>query len=123
MYLLIIIFLAIIFGSLGQLAFKSAMVGIGKVDKLLDALNPSRLYDIFTNKFILLGLFLYFISTSFYLVVLSNTDLSYAYPLVVGLSFVSVSILAMVIFGENISLLRWLGIILIIAGGYFIGRS
>lgn len=57
-----------------------------------------------------------------WLVVLDHTDLSYAHA-ITSLSYVSVAALSVLCLGESISLTQALGIALILAGVWFVGKS
>lgn len=57
-----------------------------------------------------------------WMTVLSNADLSYAQP-ITALSYVTVSVVAVVLFGENIPLQRMIGIAMILLGVWFISST
>lgn len=95
-----------ILGALGQLLFK-----IG--------LNDSGLDLIF---FILFGIISYGISTIIYLYVLGRAHLSWTYGLG-GLSYIFASLFALIFINEPITLLRWVGILVIALGTTLIGIS
>lgn len=52
--------------------------------------------------------------------ILSRQHLSYAYPIVVGLSFINISLVSTIYLGEEISIRRLLGIVLVAAGIFVI---
>lgn len=64
---------------------------------------------------IFLGLLAYVLSTVCWLAVLSKTDLSFAYPMI-SIGYVAVLIIGWLAFDEEVSLLRWLGVVLICIG-------
>lgn len=53
---------------------------------------------------------------------MSTPDVSFMYPLL-SLGYIVTAILAFVFIGENITLLRWAGIVVIIAGCFMITKS
>jgi len=55
-------------------------------------------------------------------VILSETELSYAYP-IVSLSYIIVIFGSIILFHEDVSLLRWIGVILICIGVCVVARS
>ncbi|MGE4357225.1 MAG: EamA family transporter [Candidatus Omnitrophota bacterium] len=57
----------------------------------------------------------YFTSSLIWLMVLSRAELSYAYPML-SLGYIMIVFLSWIIFKENVSFWRWLGIILISFG-------
>jgi drug/metabolite transporter (DMT)-like permease len=67
------------------------------------------------SPFILAGLALYGVATLVWFVVLSTTDLSYAYPLQ-SMAYIIGVIAAWLIFNEAIPLTRWAGVIVIMGG-------
>jgi uncharacterized membrane protein len=68
------------------------------------------------------GLFLYIISAAIWLVVLSAVDLSFAYPFL-GFTYVLVLVFSKFILKEDVSLIRWIGTIIITIGVIVISRG
>jgi multidrug transporter EmrE-like cation transporter len=62
------------------------------------------------------------VSSVFWLVILSRIDLSYAYPMV-SIGYIAVVLFSYFVFKENVSLIRWIGVITICAGVFLISRS
>lgn len=100
--LLMILLLSTFLGSLGQLAFKVGLMT--------------------SAWYIFAGLMAYAISTVIFLYVLSRTHLSWTYG-IGGLSYVFASILAFFVLGEQITPVRWVGIIVIAVGTALVGLS
>ncbi|RLE07399.1 hypothetical protein DRZ78_03025 [Candidatus Aerophobetes bacterium] len=117
----LLIFISVGLGVLGQLSMKQGMSKIGLVSFGFPTLL-SNLLRIITAPFVLLGLFLYAISTIFWLVVLSRVDLSYAYPMI-SIGYVLILILSWALFNEHISSIRALGVLLICIGVFLISKS
>jgi len=116
--LLILVLCALI--SLGQVFLKTGLEKFGK-------LTPSdffsrRIVEMIKEKNLVLGVILYAISTLLWLIILSRVELSFAYPLV-ALSYLFGVIFAKIFLGESISLLRWIGALIIILGVFFILKS
>ena len=77
--------------------------------------------DLLTNwQFALCGL-LYGAGTVLWFYIIKHFPFSMAYPMV-SLSYVFGMIAAMLVFHEEVSLTRWLGVLLIMAGCYFIAK-
>lgn len=114
---LVLIFITVSLGVLGQLSLKRGMTNVGTIN-IGDLFTP-RLLSIITEKFVIAGIFLYFLASVLWLVVLSQEDLSFAYPLI-GLGYILTAILAKFFFNENLTLFRIIGVLLIAAGAYFI---
>lgn len=68
------------------------------------------------------GLFLFGIATLLWFVVLSNLNLSVAYPLQ-SISYVIGIIVAIIIFKEDVILVQWIGLALILIGVYLVSRT
>lgn len=62
------------------------------------------------------GVFLYAIAILLWFNVISTEPLSVAYPLLVSLTFIFVTLGAVVLFGETLSMMRFIGIIIILIG-------
>lgn len=58
------------------------------------------------------GLVCYALSTVCWLAILSKVDLSFAYPMI-SIGYVAVLLMGAFVFGEDVTLLRWLGVLLI----------
>ena len=116
------IFVSVLIGVFGQLSLKTGMTQVGRIDAQVLS-HPIQLFvRIFTTPIILAGLALYIVGTLIWLVVLSRLDLSFAYPLV-ATTYVFTPLLAHLILREPIPSLRWLGIVLILAGVYIVARA
>jgi multidrug transporter EmrE-like cation transporter len=74
------------------------------------------------NLFVLSGLFLYVVSVAVWLLVLSRVEVSFAYPLL-SAGYIVNAVAGRYLFQENLSLTRIAGILIIIAGVYFVARS
>lgn len=68
------------------------------------------------------GLGVYAISTAIYFYVLSRTHLSWAYGLT-GISYIVAVVFAATILMENVTLLRWFGVIVIALGVVLVSLS
>lgn len=64
----------------------------------------------------LLGLLIYFGGFLLYLYLVQKYPLSYVFPIVIGLNYVSVVLAAALILGEGIRIWQWLGIAAVFAG-------
>jgi uncharacterized membrane protein len=68
------------------------------------------------------GLCAYAISTAIYFYVLSRVNLSWAYGLN-GITYVLAVVLAATVLAENVSVLRWIGVAVIVIGVVVVGSS
>jgi drug/metabolite transporter (DMT)-like permease len=122
LFALLLVGACIVTGVAGQMLLKNGMNKIGKIDNFGELFAPQNLSKMLSNIFIILGLCAYALSAIFWMGALSTLDLSFSYPLI-SLSYVIVAVLAFFVFKENITLIRWGGIFLIIFGSFLISRS
>jgi drug/metabolite transporter (DMT)-like permease len=122
MFALTLVLICVFAGAAGQILWKEGMSNLGRINGIGDLLQVKTVWDIFTNKYIILGIILYAISVFLWLGAMSTLDVSFMYPLL-SLGYIVTAILALVFIGENITLLRWAGIVVIIAGCFMITKS
>ena len=70
---------------------------------------------LFFLPMVLLGLVVYALSAVCWLAILSKVDLSFAYPMI-SIGYVAILLMGWLVFGEQVSWLRWLGVMLISMG-------
>jgi len=109
----------IVLNVLGHVFLKAGMNKIGGISPVQLLSNFTK---VFSTPFVILGLFCYVFSVGMYMVVLSKTHLSYAYPLLTSLAYIFIILVSWQIFKEPFSTLKWLGILLIFVGVILIGR-
>jgi multidrug transporter EmrE-like cation transporter len=119
MSVLILMFSAIVLNVCGHLFLKAGMNRVGTIS--LDQLVVS-FGNIFSTPFVILGLLSYVSSVAMYMVVLSRVDISYAYPLMMGLGYVLIVLFSWQIFAEPFSTFKWIGIVLILIGVFLLGK-
>jgi len=110
-----------IFGVTAQLILKRAVVALGPLTLRPDTL-PSVALALVLSPLVILGLAVYVTGTFFWLVALSRTDLSYAYPFA-SLNYVLVLISSWWLLGEQPSLPRIIGVVVICFGVWAISRT
>lgn len=118
----LLIFVAMLLGAAGQLALKIGMNRVGAVDSVNLARFWEAFIPIFSQPLVWVGLALYGISSLVWLIVLSRLDLSYAYPLLASM-YIVLPLLSMVFLKESIPPLRWLGMLVVIAGVILVSRG
>ena len=109
---LLLIFAGVIICTVGQVMMKIGMNRIGEIS--LNDLSGT-IIKVTTSPLLILAMFLYVIGFCIWLVVLSRANLSMAYP-ILALSYAMVPLAAWGILGEPISLIRWIGILIICFG-------
>ncbi|MCJ7789152.1 MAG: SMR family transporter [Candidatus Atribacteria bacterium] len=122
MFTLTLVLICIFAGAIGQICFKYGLGNIHEINGMEDLLKFKTIFEIITNKYIILGVFLYGSSFILWMAALSTLDVSFMYPLL-SLGYVITAILAVIFLGENITIIRWIGIILIVTGCFFITNT
>jgi drug/metabolite transporter (DMT)-like permease len=116
----ILIFISVLMVDFGQLLLKNGLNQIGSFDFGIGLLNLAFL--IISNPYVIFGLILLVGSSVTWLLALSKTELSYAYP-ILSLGYVVVTVLSFMYLGETISPLRWIGLAVIVGGVYLLSKS
>jgi len=111
--LLFIVF-TIVFTVIGQLMVKKGTLEIGTSPSHL-ALLPRFIWRVFTNLYVLIGLVCAVCAAVAWAVAVSRVYLSIAYPFM-GLAIVLVLAFSGVMFGEVVSMGRWLGVLIVCVG-------
>ena len=111
---LMLILISVSIGAIGQIAFKYGAMDLEKNPgiTLLDKLKWP----------LVVGLFLYGVSTILWILALRKVDLSYAYPMV-SLGYAFVFIASYFFFHEPISWLRMGGLVFILTGIVMVAKS
>ena len=109
----------IILGVVGQFLMK---FGVNKVGGLEELGLVKFMTAAVLSPFIILGLGFYAFSAVLWVVMLSKLDLSVAYP-ALSLGYVLVLLVSMFFLGEQVSLAKFGGVLLIMAGIVIIFRS
>ncbi|MBC7326527.1 EamA family transporter [bacterium] len=109
--------LALSLGVVGQISLKWGLRQEGK----LEGFNL-HFVRAFFNPWVLGGLFSYAVSSLFWLIALSQAQLSFVYPFI-SLNFAFIALLSWLIFQDTMNIYRILGILLICLGVFFVSRS
>lgn len=126
--ILIILVIAFSFEAFGVIVLKRGLDQIGpryteRKTTMPVGKNVLKLVgDWFTNKDVLLGLLL---ETAFFILLqylLAQRDVSFVWPLT-AVSFIMTTLAAKFFLGEQVSAVRWTGVVLIVIGAAFISYS
>jgi uncharacterized membrane protein len=115
------IFMSVILGVLGQLSLKQGMLKVGSFPRHLNEIYFFYLKALL-NPYIWLGFISYGLSFLIWLGILSKIELSYARPMVAS-GYILVALFSWWLWGENLNLQRWMGIILITVGVILVART
>ena len=120
--LLLILLIGLIFESTGVVLLKKGMTQIGEV-KSVTATEVWRVVKTgAANPQIISGVFFEALFFVCLLVLMARSDISFLWPLT-GLSFVFATFAAMLFLHEQVSVVRWLGVVLIMLGAACISYS
>ena len=108
----ILIFIASIIGAFGSLLLK---MGSSKFQLSFRSGLIKAILTILKNWKLILGLFLYVVSTVFFIIVIKTTDLSIAYPMT-SMTYIMVIALSMIFLKEKLNTYKFAGIVAIILG-------
>ena len=107
--------------TVGQLLLKYGMTHVGEMPPDLGS-GMAFLIRALLNPLVLLSLFLAFIAALGWIAAVSKTDLSFAYPFM-SLGPALVLLFSSILLKEHVSLLRWIGVIVIGIGVLIVSRS
>ncbi len=90
---------------------------------LMDIARPvESAVSVFSNPFLLGGILCAVVSMAAWMYVVSRTDLSIVFPVANALAFFGIAFFAQFLFGETMTLIRWIGLALI-AGGIWLASQ
>ena len=121
-FALILIAICILFSAVGQVLMKMGMNQIGEITNIHQLLNFRMLFSIFTNLCVIAGVLCFVIQLVIWLAAMSTLNISFMYPLA-SLVYALTAIIALVFLHENISLVRWAGIFLVVGGCFLVGQT
>jgi len=120
--LIIILIVALIFEAVGVVLLSQGLQEIGDVGKITPAAIKRVVLQGATNRNILLGVLFEAIFFGALLVLLAKADVSLIWPLT-SIGFVLTTAAAKFIRHEEVSSLRWNGVVLIMIGAALVGWS
>jgi drug/metabolite transporter (DMT)-like permease len=119
---LLILLIGLVFEAAGVVLLKKGITQIGKGE----AITPPAIVRIVvagaTNPTVLLGIFFEALFFACLLALMSRSDITFLWPLT-ALSFVMTTFAALIFLGEQVSPLRWAGVVFIVIGAAMISYS
>jgi len=109
---------SVFLSAIGQLILKHAVSEMGEIDFALKNLMP-MLFQLLCNGWIILGTICFAASMILWLKVLSTMELSRAYP-IGSLSYIFVFAFSILLFNEEATGIKILGLLCILAGVFLI---
>jgi uncharacterized membrane protein len=97
----------------GHLTIKAGLNGT--ISAFGHANSLERLAIYFRQPLVILGLFIYALGTAMWVFAVSKRDISYIFP-IAALNYVVVTLGGVILFAEEISPKRWLGVAVVVLG-------
>lgn len=118
---LLLVLLCVILVAAGQLLLKYGMLKIGAIALNLEQLSMF-LGKAVSSPFIICGLGLYFVASLAWLVAISREELSFIQPLTAAV-YILIVFFSWLLFKEDVTLIRILGVLTIALGVFLVARS
>lgn len=118
----LLILVSIAFAAGGQFVLKRGANQLGAIGQEAAGHVVGTVWHAATNPWIVGGLGLYALGAVAWIVVLTRVPLSWAYP-ILALNNIVILLISIVFLHEQVSAIRWGGVLLIIAGVYMVSRS
>jgi multidrug transporter EmrE-like cation transporter len=119
---LFLVLASVTMGVSGQLCLKAGMDRVGALTGGSVGTIVQTAFQVLTTPLVFLGLTFYAMGAAFWLVVLSKLDLSLAYPML-ALTYILIPLTAQFILGEQVPMLRWLGVGIIFVGVVVVAQT
>jgi multidrug transporter EmrE-like cation transporter len=116
-----LIIVSVAMNALAQLAIRKGMLAVGDLGIQGGGL-VSMMMRMLANGYLWLAMVLYGFSILLWMFVLSKVEVSFAYPFL-SLGYGIVLVLGFFLFGEQVTLLRVAGVMVIVVGVILISRS
>lgn len=118
----LLIVASILLSVLGQFLLKSGANQLGTLGVEAAGRAWQVAMGAALNPFLIGGLACYGLGAVTWIMVLTRVPLSWAYP-ILALNQVLILLVAWLFLGEQVTAMRWAGVLLIISGVYFVSRS
>lgn len=116
-----LVLICVLLNVSAQLALKQGVEAIGAIALNLPNFFPT-LIKMITSSWIILGGVIYVASVFVWLLVLNRIEVSKAYPLI-SIGYVLNAVVAYYLLGEHVTLMRIVGILIILTGVFVVARS
>ena len=95
-------------------------IGVGRLKD--EVINFRYFLHLIISPWVFSSIFLMGIAAGIWVLVLRNYDFSQAYPLV-SISYIFALIASVFIFGEEVPVIRWIGVLIIILGVFLVVKG
>ena len=117
----VLVFISVVAIAAAQLLLKKGLLSIGGFPEHLSAFIPF-LIKAYTNIYVISAVLLTIVTALAWVLAVSKAQLSFLYPFM-ALSYVLVALFSLLLFKEDVGILRWVGIIVICVGVFLVARS
>lgn len=116
-----LVLICVLLNVSAQLALKQGVEAFGAIALNLPNLVPT-IMKMITSYWIIIGGLIYVASVFVWLLVLNRIEVSKAYPLI-SIGYVLNAIVAYYLLGEHVTLMRVVGILIILTGVFVVARN
>ncbi|MCX6926437.1 MAG: EamA family transporter [Verrucomicrobia bacterium] len=120
--LLLILLIGLVFEATGVVFLKKGITKVGEVKQVCASEIIRVVKAGITSPSVLLGVFFEALFFVCLLVLMAESDISFLWPLT-ALSFVMTTVAALIFLGEQVSPVRWAGVVFIMIGAALISYS
>lgn len=117
----IIALISVSLNALAQISLRKTMLTLGQMPNELSGYITLGL-NLISNMWFILGMGCYIISIGLWMVVLGKVEVSLAYPLL-SIGYVLTAVIGYFFMGENVNIIRIIGLTFICVGIIIISRS
>lgn len=104
-----------------HLLLKKGVLAVGRFPQGFSEVIPFFL-KAYTNAYVIAAVLVALLAGMAWILAVARAQLSFIYPFM-GLSFVLVALFSLIIFKEDITAVRWVGILVICLGVFLVSRS
>lgn len=101
---------------IGQLCLKRGVTEIGVIQTGSLRILIQSIIKLLSNPLILTGLCFSVVGAFIWLMILSRVDLSFAFPISGGIFYILLFLASWLVLKEEVTLFRWMGVIVILIG-------
>ncbi len=117
----LLVLAGVMLNATAQIMLKAGVRHMGVISLQFPALIKAG-FSLAVNPFIIAGLACYVVSVVVWLLALSRTAVSIAYPML-SMGYIVTAVVGWLYLGEQMNMTRWAGIIVIIIGVFLVARS
>ena len=117
----LLVFISVVAMSAAQLLLKKGVLSVGPYPQNFSELIPFFLRA-YTNAYVIGAVVLTIVTALAWILAITRAQLSFLYPFM-ALSYVLVALFSLIVFKEDVTAVRWVGIVVICVGVFLVSRS